>query len=113
MPRRMAIRGAKARSFSTDAWEPGLRSGWAAPPGARRAWTLLVAADRVLLDLLVQRRRRDAERTRSLGLVAVVLLERLLDRSLLDRLQRAAGQRQLVDRGVAPPRPEEQEVARK
>src|SRR4029079_17523821 len=52
----------------------------------------------VLLDLLVQRRRRDAEDLRGPGPVAVLLLERLPDRRALERLEALAAERERIER---------------
>src|SRR5271170_1755951 len=73
---------------------------------------LLIRLQLVLLDLLVERRGRDAELLGGLGLVAAALLERLGDGVALDALERLARQRQLLHRRISSSRLEEHEVPR-
>src|ERR1700749_1449473 len=63
------------------------RCGSCSPTTSATAAALPSASQLVLLDLLVERRRRDAELLGGLGLVAAALLERLRDRVALDALE--------------------------
>ena len=66
------------------------------PPASANVNNILAVLQVVLLEFLVERRTCDAQRFRRMGLVALAILKRLLNRVSLNRIQRAPSERKSV-----------------